>query len=70
MAKVIWKLASSPDSPIFNVEYVISSRNSLKGYRWLKSSSTLQLKREVAKRGGLPGVDSPGRESTFEILTS
>ena len=61
MAKVTWTLASSPDDPIFNGKYVISSHNSPQGYRRLKTNSPTTTTGTGNSQTGeeLPSVGSP-----------
>ena len=43
MAKVIWSIADSPDDPIFNNEFVVSSNNLNPESTRLKKSSTQNM---------------------------
>ncbi len=61
MAKVTWRLANSPDDPIYSGKYVISSHNSPQGYRRLKANSPTVTTETGNSRTGeeFPSVDSP-----------
>ena len=61
MAKVIWRLANSPDDPIYGGKYMISSHNSPQGYRRLKMNSPTATAETGNNRTGeeFPSVDSP-----------
>jgi hypothetical protein len=61
MAKGTWTLASSPDDPIYNGKYVISSHNSPQGYRRLKTNSPTATTGTGNSQTGeeLPSVGSP-----------
>ena len=60
MAKVTWRLANSPDDPIYSGKYVISSHNSPQGYRRLKMNSPTATAETGNNRTGeeFPSVDS------------